>query len=104
MDVLVLKAAVVVRACVAFMLMSTVTALTVRTLLSSGVVIIFPLVIMIERFGLGGSGMHVSSTQPLSVGNLLGTMMQDLLRAPIWAHVPVGPTFYVLGQSMKAVG
>lgn len=53
------KAQVVVRSITAFVLMSTVTAMTVRTLLSSGVVIMFPMVMILERIGLQGVDVHV---------------------------------------------
>lgn len=53
------KSQVVVRSLMAFVLMSTVTALTVRTLLSSGVVIMFPMVMLLERMGLQGVDMQV---------------------------------------------
>ena len=55
------KCQVLVRSLMAFVLMSTVTAMTVRTLLSSGVVIMFPMVMLMERMGLHGVDMHVSS-------------------------------------------
>ncbi|CAM9189322.1 unnamed protein product [Choristocarpus tenellus] len=47
------KMVVLFRAVVAFVLMSTVTALTVRTLLSSGIVIVFPIILLMERVRLG---------------------------------------------------
>ncbi|CAN0403235.1 unnamed protein product, partial [Discosporangium mesarthrocarpum] len=39
--------------------MSTVTALTVRTLLSSGIVIIFPLVLLLEKLGLATINLNI---------------------------------------------
>lgn len=54
------KCQVLLRSLMAFVLMSTVTAMTVRTLLSSGVVIMFPMVMLMERMGLQGVDMHVS--------------------------------------------
>lgn len=54
------KSQVVVRSLMAFVLMSTVTALTVRTLLSSGVVIMFPMVMLLERMGLQGVDLQVA--------------------------------------------
>lgn len=60
LSILAFKCQVLVRSLVAFVLMSTVTALTVRTLLSSGVVIMFPMVMLMERMGLQGVDMHVS--------------------------------------------
>lgn len=53
------KLQVAMRSIVAFVLISTVTAMTVRTLLSSGVVIMFPMVMLMERMGLQGVDMHV---------------------------------------------
>ena len=53
------KCQVLLRSLMAFVLMSTVTAMTVRTLLSSGVVIMFPMVMLMERMGLQGVDMHV---------------------------------------------
>ena len=56
---LVFKAQVVLRSITAFVLMSTVTAMTVRTLLSSGVVMIFPMAMLMERMGLHGADLNV---------------------------------------------
>lgn len=53
------KLEVVLSSLLAFLLISTVTAMTVRTLLSSGVVIMFPLVMLMERMGLTIVGVHV---------------------------------------------
>lgn len=53
------KFQVLLRSLMAFVLMSTVTAMTVRTLLSSGVVIMFPMVMLMERMGLQGVDMQV---------------------------------------------
>lgn len=57
---IVFKGDVVVRSVTAFVLMSTITAMTVRTLLSSGVVVIFPVVMLMERLGLHGGEIRVS--------------------------------------------
>ena len=54
------KVQVVIQSATSFVLMSTVTAMTVRTLLSSGVVIMFPLVMLMERLGLWGVELRVS--------------------------------------------
>lgn len=59
MSAVAFKVQVVLRSLIAFVLMSTVTAMTVRTLLSSGVVIMFPMVMLMERMGLQGVDMHV---------------------------------------------
>ena len=56
------KFQVVLRSITAFVLMSTVTAMTVRTLLSSGVVVIFPMAMLMERMGLHGADMNVRTT------------------------------------------
>ncbi|CAN0321186.1 unnamed protein product, partial [Ectocarpus sp. 4 AP-2014] len=86
------KSQVVVRSLMAFVLMSTVTALTVRTLLSSGVVIMFPMVMLLERMGLQGVDMH----QMLALSYpWLGLPIEHLRNR----NKPVGP--FIMGHIMQ---
>ncbi|CAM9336725.1 unnamed protein product, partial [Ectocarpus sp. 13 AM-2016] len=88
------KSQVVVRSLMAFVLMSTVTALTVRTLLSSGVVIMFPMVMLLERMGLQGVDMQ----QMLALSYpWLGLPIEHLRNR----NKPVGP--FIMGHIMQMV-
>ncbi|CAN0297704.1 unnamed protein product, partial [Ectocarpus fasciculatus] len=88
------KSQVVVRSLMAFVLMSTVTALTVRTLLSSGVVIMFPMVMLLERMGLQG----VDLQQMLALSYpWLGLPIEHLRNR----NKPVGP--FIMGHIMQMV-
>ncbi|CBN75035.1 conserved unknown protein [Ectocarpus siliculosus] len=88
------KSQVLVRSLVAFVLMSTVTALTVRTLLSSGVVIMFPMVMLLERMGLQGVDMQ----QMLALSYpWLGLPIEHLRNR----NKPVGP--FIMGHIMQMV-
>eukprot|EP00752_Nemacystus_decipiens_P010525 g9373.t1 len=88
------KCQVLVRSLMAFVLMSTVTAMTVRTLLSSGVVIMFPMVMLMERMGLQGVDMH----QMLALSYpWLGMPIEHLRNQ----NKPIAP--FIMGHLMQMV-